>query len=172
MEKFTKTQLLEMLEENTKRQPRAKYSNDILIQMLKNVRDDFVAYLEPAKGGQMVNRGSLAEVIFKSYMCDIAEVRKSASGEVDLDTRVLSEEKLKLLRGLKTSNLEVKFATSFAPATYKKNKAHYTIIICQDGIFLIRSRDIIWTKAGKLNANNQMPSAMVRLNKLSKCLGY
>lgn len=172
MEKFTKKQLMEMLERNTKEQPKAKYSNDVLLHMLESLNDDFMAWLELAKGGKMVNRGSLAEVIIKAYLYEVDEVSKSLAYAVDLDTRNLSEEKLKLLRGLKTSNLEIKFATSFAPATYKKNKAHYTMIVCQEGIYLIRSSQIIWTKAGKLNANNQMPSAMVRLNRLSKCLGY
>ena len=172
MKRFEKNELMEMLKENTKRQPKAKYSNDVLLHMLENVDDNFSAYLETTKGGDMVNRGSLAEVIIKAYLYEVDEVSKSLAYAVDLDTRNLSEEKLKLLRGLKTSNLEIKFATSFAPATYKKNKAHFTMIVCQEGIYLIRSSQIIWTKAGKLNANNQMPSAMVRLNKLSKCLGY
>ena len=172
MKRFEKNELMEMLKENTKRQPKAKYSNDVLLHMLENIDDNFSAYLETTKGGDMVNRGSLAEVIIKAYLYEVDEVSKSLAYAVDLDSRNLSEEKLKLLRGLKSSNIEIKFTTSFAPATYKKNKAHYTMIVCQEGIYLIRSSAIIWTKAGKLNANNQMPSAMVRLNKLSKCLGY
>ena len=172
MEKLNKKQLLEMLERNTKEQPAAKYSNNVLVHMLESLNDDFIAWLELARGGKMVNRGTLAEIIIKSYLYEINEVSKSQAGVADLDTRNLSDEKLKLLRGLKSSNIEIKFATSFAPATYKKNKAHYTMIVCQEGIYLIRSSAIIWTKAGKLNANNQLPSAMVRLNKLSKCLGY
>lgn len=172
MKRFEKNELMEMLKENTKRQPKAKYSNDVLLHMLENVDDNFSTYLEPTKGGDMVNRGSLAEVIIKAYLYEVDEVSKSLAYAVDLDSRNLSEEKLKLLRGLKSSNIEIKFTTSFAPATYKKNKAHFTMIVCQEGIYLIRSSKIIWTKAGKLNANNQLPSAMIRLNKLSKCLGY
>ena len=172
MEKLNKKQLLEMLERNTKEQPAAKYSNNVLMHMLESLNDDFIAWLELARGGKMVNRGTLAEIIVKSYLYEINEISKSQAGAADLDSTKLSEKKRALLRGLKSTNIEIKFATSFAPATYKKNKAHYTIIICQDGIYLIRSRDIIWTKAGKLNANNQLPSARVRLNKLSKCLGY
>ena len=172
MKRFEKKELIEMLERNTQKQPKAKYSNSVLLHMLENVGDNFAAYLEPARGGDMVNRGSLAEVIIKSFLYEVDEVSKSLAYAVDLDSRSLSDEKIKLLRGLKSSNIEIKFTTSFAPATYKKNKARYTMIVCQEGIYLIRSSAIIWTKAGKLNANNQMPSAMVRLNKLSKCLGY
>ena len=120
MEKFTRTQLKEMLERNTKEQPKAKYSNDVLLHMLESLNDDFMAWLELAKGGKMVNRGSLAEVIIKAYLYEVNEVSKSLAYAVDLDSTKLSEEKRALLRGLKSTNIEIKFATSFAAAKAEK----------------------------------------------------
>lgn len=165
MKKFSKNELVIELLNNNKTQPKAKYSNNILLKMLDKVGDDFVATLEPTKNGFAFNRGSLCECLIKYAVQGTSE--KAQAYESDLDTS-----KVDNTYGLpKSSNIEVKYSTSFAPATRKTSKARYTLIVSQLGIHLIESKNLIATDSGKINISNQKMSCLTKMTELEKVVG-
>lgn len=170
MKTYNKSELIALLKLNNQMQPKAKYSNNTLLQMLDNVANDFVASLEPSKEKCPVNRGSLCEVLIGFKVC--GKTSKSQAGKSDLNTLKLSAKELEFYGLPKSSNIEIKFSTGFAPATAKTSKAHWTILAGQNGLFLIESKNIIATPAGKININKQNPRDMVYLKNLSRSLGF
>lgn len=169
---FNQVQLVELFKENNQVQPKAKYSNNVIIQMLETLSSDFVADIEPTRNGFAVNRGSLVECIIKAVVYGVNGVNKSSCKVADLDTTHLDTEHLALVNGVKSSNIEIKFSTSFAPATHKTSKARKTIIVCEYGVYMIDSKNIIPTKSGKININNQNTRDLVELTELMDLLGY
>ena len=169
---YNKIQLINLLLENIQAQPKAKYSNNVLIQMLECLPNEFTCNIEPTRNGFAVNRGSLAECIIKAVVYDSYSVDKSSCLSADLNTIGLSYESLELVNGVKSSNIEIKFSTSFAPATNKTSKARKTIIVCEYGIFMIDSKNIIPTKSGKININNQNDNDLTPLDNLMDRLGF
>lgn len=165
MKQFTKKELVVALTENNTKQPKAKYSNNVLLKMLNKVDNDFVATLEPTRNGFAFNRGSLCECLVKYAITH--ETTKSQAHESDLDTTKVSD----TYDLPKSSNIEIKYSTSFSPATKKTSKAHYTIIVCESGAYLIDSKNIIPTSAGKININNQLAKHLTKLNRLNERLG-
>lgn len=170
---YTKNELIQMLLANNAKQPKAHYSNNVIVQMLETLNDDFKADVETVRGGvEMVNRGSLVECIIKATVYGVAQVEKSACNNSDLNTSKLNAQQLALVHGVKSSNIEVKFSTSFAPATKKTNKARKTIIVCERGIYMIDSKNIVATSAGKININNQKHKDLDKLQELMDLLGF
>ena len=43
---FTKKELIVLFNENNLKQPKAKYSNNIILKMLENVSEDFQAFFQ------------------------------------------------------------------------------------------------------------------------------
>ena len=74
---FTKKELIVLFNENNLKQPKAKYSNNIILKMLENVSEDFTAEVECTRKGFSVNRGSLVECIIKSVVYGVNETKKS-----------------------------------------------------------------------------------------------
>ena len=171
MQTFTKKVLINLLLINNTTQPKAKYSNNVLLAMLENTANDFVAELEPTRNGFAFNRGSLAECLIKSKILNQATCLKSQCLQADLDTSKLDTKTLEKYNLPKSTSIEIKYSTSFAPATHKTSKSRYTLIACESGIYLINSVDLIPTKSGKININNQKAKCLKRLNTLSKELG-
>lgn len=169
---FNKNQLVELFQENNQTQPKAKYSNNVIMQMLDTLSSDFVADIEPTRNGFAVNRGSLVECIIKAVVYGVDAVDKSSCRVADLDTTHLNADRLALVNGVKSSNIEIKFSTSFAPATHKTSKARKTIIVCEYGVYMIDSKNIIPTKSGKININNQNSKDLTELSELMDLLGY
>ena len=169
---FNKNELISLFAQNNTVQPKAKYSNNAILRMLEKMPCDFVADVETTRGGFLVNRGSLVECIIKATVYGVARVEKSACNSSDLDTTKLNAQQLALVHGVKSSNIEVKFSTSFAPATKKMNKARKTIIVCEHGIYMIDSRNIVATSAGKININNQKNKDLDPLKELMDLLGF
>lgn len=165
MKQFTKKELIIELTKNNETQPKAKYSNNILLKMLNKVSNDFVATLEPTKNGFAFNRGSLCECLVKYVIT--GETTKAQATESDLNTlKVVDTYDLP-----KSSNIEIKYSTSFAPATHKTSKARYTLIVSQLGIHLIDSKNLIPTSSGKINISNQRVKDLTQMKRLEKRLG-
>lgn len=164
--------LKEMLLNNNTSQPKAKYSNNVILQMLDTLPSDFVADVEPTRNGFALNRGSLVECIIKAVITNDFQPSKSSCRVADLNTLNLSSEALELVHGVRSANIEIKFSTSFAPATHKTSKARKTIIVCEYGIYMIDSKNIIPTKSGKININNQNPKDLEMLEELMDLLGF
>lgn len=169
--KWSKSQLVALLVENNATQPKAKYSNNALLKMLEKVPSDFVAEIESTRGGFRVNRGSLCECLVKSIICSIDNVNKSQCFSADLDTRKVPSARLETLGLPKSSNIEIKFSTSFAPATAKTSKAHTCLIVSETGAYLVNAKDLVPTASGKINLNNQSAKTCKRLANLSRELG-
>lgn len=169
---YTKNQLITLFKENNLKQPKAKYSNNVILQMLDTLSSDFVADVEPTRSGFAINRGSLVECIIKAVIYGVNDATKSSCRVADLDTTKLNDTQLSLVNGVVSSNIEIKFSTSFAPATHKTSKAHKTIIVSESMIVMLDSKDIVPTKAGKININNQKSSKCKTLDKLMDLLGY
>ena len=169
---FTKKELIVLFNENNLKQPKAKYSNNIILKMLEHVSEDFTAEVECTRKGFSVNRGSLVECIIKSVVYGVNETKKSNAKISDLDTRNLSKKQLALVNGVASNDIEIKFSTSFAPATRKTSKARKTIIASENGVYMIDSKNIITTPSGKININNQKAKDLVKLDKLMAVLGY
>ena len=169
---YSKNQLIALFKDNNARQPKAKYSNNVIIQMLETLSSDFTADVEPTRSGFAINRGSLVECIIKAVVCGLVSGIKSNFRVADLDTMHLDAEHLALVNGVKSSNIEIKFSTSFAPATHKTSKARKTIIVCEYGIYMLDSKNIVPTKSGKININNQNKNDLTELSELMDLLGY
>ena len=169
---FSKNQLVNAFTQNNADQPKAKYSNNVILNMLDCLPMDFEADIEPTRNGFAVNRGSLVECIIKAVVCNDYHATKSSCRVADLDTRKLNAQQLALVNGVVSSNIEIKFSTSFAPATKKTSKAHKTILVCESGIYMIDSKNIIPTKSGKINVNNQKAKDLIELTELMDLLGY
>lgn len=169
MKTFTKNELIVELTKNNATQPKAKYSNNILLAMLSKVNNDFVATLEPTKNGFAFNRGSLCECLVKYAITK--DTTKSQAFESDLNTTKLSDKELAFFDIPKSNNIEIKYSTTFAPATHKTSKARYTIIVSQLGAHLIESKNIISTSSGKINISNQRAKDLIELKNLERVLG-
>lgn len=165
MKTFTKNEIIALLNENNAKQPKAKYSNNILLKMLENIDNNFVATLEPTRNGFAFNRGSLCECIIK-YVIQ-GTTTKAQAFESDLNTLKVAD----TYDLPKSSNIEIKYSTSFSPATRKTSKARYTMIVAESGAYLIESKKLVATGSGKININNQKMKDLTKLERLNKRLG-
>lgn len=169
MKTYSKQVLIDLLLINNTTQPKAKYSNNILLTMLSKVDNDFEATLEPTREGFAFNRGSLCECLIK-YVIN-GKTTKAQATQSDLNTSKVDNKVLEYFNLPKSSNIEIKYSTSFSPATHKTSKARYTIIVSQNGIDLIESKNLIETSAGKININNQRQKDLTKLVNLESRLG-
>lgn len=162
---FKKEEMVALLIKNNQTQPKAKYSNAVLLAMLEHVSDDFTAKMEETRGKFAFNRGSAVECLLRAIVTGDMNTTKARAKEADL---FLKKETLGLPARAK---LEVKFSTSFAPATAKTSKGKYVVIIGQEGAFLVESKNLVATAKGKINLNNQNAKYCHRLDELSQALG-
>ena len=169
---YTKNQLIALFNANNQTQPKAKYSNNVILNMLDCLPSEFEADIEPTRSGFAVNRGSLVECIVKAVIYNDYHASKSNCFVADLNTTKLDSQQLALVNGVVSSNIEIKFSTIFAPATHKTSKARKTIIVCENGIYMIDSKNLIPTKSGKINVNNQKAKDLIELTELMDLLGY
>ena len=162
---FKKEDMVSLLIKNNETQPKAKYSNDILLAMLEHVSDNFTARLEETRGNFAFNRGSAVECLLRAIVTGEMNAVKAQAGEADLFLK-------KAVLGLPArAKIEVKFSTSFAPATAKTSKGKWVVIIGQEGAFLVESKNLVATAKGKINLNDQNAKYCHRLNELSEALG-
>ena len=162
---FKKEEMVALLIKNNQNQPKAKYSNAVLLAMLDHVSDNFTARVEETRGQFAFNRGSAVECLLRAIVTGEMDTAKAQAKEADLFLN-------KSVLGLPArAKLEVKFSTSFAPATAKTSKGKYVVIIGQEGAFLVESKNLVTTAKGKINLNDQNSKYCHRLNELSEALG-
>ena len=172
MKKYNYLELVALLQQNNQQQPKAKYSNNAILRMLEKMPSNFVVELEPTRNGFAFNRGSLVECIINAVLTNNYNQTKRQAHESDLNTLKLSDNALRLVNNVKSSNIEIKFCTSFAPATHKTSKARYTIIVSEKSIIMLESKNIVSTASGKINASNQRVKDCTELSELMDLLGY
>lgn len=162
--KLTKNEIVTLLHENNLNQPKAKYSNNIILQMLENVNDNTIFNVEQTRGKFAINRGSLVEEI----------VKLALGGKATKTSQKLSDLKAsdKTMRARFVENglnpqlkYEIKFATSFAPASDNAPKTKYTILIVKEGAYLVENKE----HQARFTSNSWFDSP--RLEKLSETLG-
>lgn len=162
MNKYTVAQCKALLEQNNIDQPKARYSNNILLTMLDQVSDNATVEVEPTKGGFELNRGSLAENIVKMILLNTSEAWKTQRNRSDVKR---GSANLKMFGLDKWLNYEVKFATSFANASSSEPKTKYVILVTPDGAYLVESKKHVgkWTTSSIWDGE--------RLDDLSEALG-
>lgn len=166
---ITIEQVKRLLEENTKQQPKAKYSNNVLFNMCNGLDNNDCVECELASGkGLMLNRGSLCECLVKMHLG--FKGVKSAQKTSDLDTTKISAKVRKYLGLPNTNDLEIKFATSFAYGSAVENVKTRNILVCnQKGVYLVGRKGL------NMNASKHIKSEQPHgeyLQALSELLGY
>lgn len=162
MKTYTRNEAIELLQQNNINQKKAKYSNDILIQMLQTLNEDTTFTVEPTRGKFAMNRGSLCESIVK---CALGlQGVKSNQNKVDIDLKGIDNKKF----GLPTfaKKLEVKFATTFAPASENLPTTKNVLLVCADGVYNIETQN----HKGRYTNNSIFDG--VRNDVLSNILGF
>lgn len=162
MNTYSKTEIVAKLIENNLNQPKAKYSNNTILNMLNAVDDDTMFTLEPTRNGFAFNRGSLVEEIVK-YILGI-DTDKSQRGSADIDLKGIDNKSFGLPSAAK--KVEVKFATTFAPASASMPTTKYVILINNEGAFLIESAN----HKGRYTSYSWYEGT--RLDIISKILGF
>lgn len=139
MEKYSKAEILELLARNSAEQPKAKYSNAVIAQMLGAVSDDFVACVEPTRGAFALNRGSVVECIIKAVVYGVADTFKTSQGRKDIDLRKVNNRAFGI--DPRAQRLEVKFATSFAPASEAQPDTAWVLLVTDRGVYNVRASE-------------------------------
>lgn len=139
MERYSKAEILELLARNSIAQPKAKYSNAVIAQMLGAVGDDFVACVEPTRGAFALNRGSVVECIIKAVVYGVADTFKTSQGRKDLDLAKVDNRAFGI--DPRAKKMEVKFATSFAPASESAPDTAFVLLVTDRGVYNVRASE-------------------------------
>ena len=163
MNNFSKNECIALLVANNTDQPKAHYSNDVLLHMLNAVDNDSIFTVEPTRGKFAMNRGSLCEGIIKAILG--IDLSKTQKGVADIDLKGIDNIKFGLPKYAK--KLEVKFATSFADASDNAPKTKYVLLVTAEGCFNIDTNN---HKQGKYTRNSIFEGT--RNNIISEMLGF
>ena len=162
--KLSKNEIIALLEQNNIDQRKAKYSNNIILEMLENVSENAIFDVEQTRGSFPINRGSLVEEIVKSMLG--GECVKASQRQSDLRATSKNMRKMFKANGLNPQlRYEIKFATSFAPASNNAPKTKYTILIVKEGAYLVENAN----HQERFTSNSWFDSP--RLDNLSDLLG-
>lgn len=134
---YTKQEVVDLLKQNNIDQPKAKYSNNVILQMLHAIDENAVFSVEPTRGQFALNRGTIVEEIVKAVLGVAGG--KTQKGKADIDLSGVDKAKFEI--PTRARKLEVKFATTFAPATASQPSTKYVILITADGAFLIEAEN-------------------------------
>lgn len=159
---LNKKQLQELITINTTLQPKAKTSNDILLKLLECDYCDFEfvsVECTKTKSFTMVNRGSLAEILFKIIVKSYVKgdtikgvMQRAKNGFSDLNTYKLDSEMLEDLGLIKTTNYEFKFSTGFAYASELRKNTQKIILLTPTGFYLNTPRTLTYDNAGHIKS--------------------
>ena len=159
---LTKKELKTMLELNTLAQAKAKTSNDTLLKLLNCEYCDFEfvnVECTKTKGFAMVNRGSLAEILFKIIVKSYVKgdtikgvTQRAKNGFSDLNTYKLDEFMLEDLGLVKTTNYEFKFSTGFAYASELRKNTQKIILLTPTGFYLNTPKTLTYDNAGHIKS--------------------
>ena len=163
MNTYTIAQCTALLKENNTNQPKAKYSNNVILAMLSTFDENATVCVEPTRKGFELNRGSLVENLVKMALLDTCNGFKSSQRKSDIGRNAKNATAYGLDKSLK---YEVKFATTFAPATESKPKTKYVILVTATGCHLIETAN----HKGRYTNNSDLEG--VRLDELSARLGF
>ena len=162
MKTYTIAQCARLLAQNNIDQPKAKYSNNVILAMLSTFDDNATVCVEPTRKGFELNRGSLVENLVKMALLDTDNGFKTAQRKSDIGRKAKNATTYGLSKNLK---YEVKFATTFAPATESKPKTKYVILVTATGCYLIETAN----HQGRYTNNSDLDGT--RLDELSARLG-
>lgn len=163
MNTYTKNECINLLLDNNINQPKAKYSNNVLLAMLECVPADTTFRVEPTRGGFELNRGSLCEAIIKAVLYGYDSVGKTSQNKSDLCKGI----KNATAYGLKSNYCyEIKFATVFAPATLNATKTKSILLVTATGVYLVNKVE----HCGRFTNNSDLDGE--RLDYLSEVLGF
>lgn len=162
MKTYTIAQCATLLEQNNQNQPKAKYSNNVILSMLAQFDENATVCVEPTRKGFELNRGSLVENLVKMVLLgtDCGFKTKQRKSDVGKNSKNATAYGLD-----KNLCYEIKFATTFAPATESQPKTKYVILITADGAFLIESKN----HKGRYTNNSIWEGE--KLEELSEALG-
>lgn len=170
--KFNRDELVDIFVNNNETQPKAKTSNNIIIRLLDNCTNEFTLTCELTRGGCVPNRGSVIECILNHLITHKANVVKANFEESDLTTKKLARKYLKMLELAQSKNIEIKFATGYAYATQVTSNARFIILVTPYGIWLMKPKNIVYTKNMKIKASEQNYELATRLVELEQYIGY
>ena len=139
MEKYDITTIRALLARNSNDQPKAKYSNAVILRMLDAVPADFTACVEPTRGAFPLNRGSIVECIIKAVLYGVADTFKTSQGRKDIDLRKVDNRAFGI--DPRAQRLEVKFATSFAPASEAQPDTAWVLLVTDRGVYNVRASE-------------------------------
>ena len=162
MTTYTIAQCARLLAQNNIDQPKAKYSNNVILSMLSTFDQNATVCVEPTRKGFELNRGSLVENLVKMALLDTDNGFKTAQRKSDIGRNAKNATAYGLNKNLK---YEVKFATTFAPATESKPKTKYVILVTATGCYLIETAN----HQGRYTNNSDLDGT--RLDELSERLG-
>jgi hypothetical protein len=137
---FSKNEVIAILQKNNCEKPKAKYSNDILLTMLKHTDLQHIES-EPTRNGFELNRGVVCECIIKAKLRGFDNAYKT-SRNADLkkskgdDRAIMREYELE-----PNLNYEIKFTSSFALASDSILKTKYVILVLASGVYLVPSKE-------------------------------
>lgn len=138
--KFSKNEVVALLLKNNSEQPKAKYSNNILLTMLNNADIDSIES-ETTRKGFALNRGVVCECIIKAKVRRWANAYKT-NRNADLKKSKGDDRQVMREYGLNPNlNYEIKFTSSFALASDSKLKTKYVILVLASGIYLVPSQE-------------------------------
>ena len=132
---YTKNQCINLLEQNNHDQPKAKYSNNVLLQMLQMCDNKSKFSVEKTRDNFELNRGSLCECIVKRVLGLTST--KASKGLADIDLTGLDRKALEL--PIRAKKLEIKFATSFANASANQPATKYVMLVTKNGAYLLET---------------------------------
>ena len=136
---FKKNELIALLKQNNSEQPKAKYSNNVLLAMLENSDIESVSS-EPTRNGFLVNRGVVCECLVKHALRKWSNTYKTTR---NADIKISKGDDRAIMReyGLNPNlNYEIKFTTSFALASNSKLRTKYILLVMADGVYLVESK--------------------------------
>lgn len=119
---ITKNELITLVKANSIEQPKAKCSNNVILNLIELINNDFDIQVEPTRSNSMLNRGSIVECLIKLVFDKRKRhVVKNANGS-------------DLYKG--AYEYEIKFSTTFAYAS--NNNANHEmpiLLVCESGVY-------------------------------------
>ena len=138
---YTKNEVIQLLVENSQNQKNAKYSNDILLKMVRAISFETVECETTRNNDKMLNRGSLCEALIKIALFGYADGYKTTKN-ADIDrARGQTRAEFRSLELNPNRKYEVKFNTSFALAHDCPIKTKQVLMIIKEGAYLVESEE-------------------------------
>jgi hypothetical protein len=169
---FTREELVEIYENNTMVQPKAKTSNDCILRLLNGRNTNYSIACELTRSGRVPNRGSVVECVVKHGITKLGYITKSNFGESDLNTSKQNFYQMRAIDLGQSKRWEIKFANGFADATPITSDCYKVVLVTPYGIWKFNPEDIIYNNKNRIQASIQNYELATRMYELEKYLGY